>query len=117
MALDVGTVTSVALTWQAIDLREDPDEARYVADPSDLIDALAELASLLKRPAWHAQAACRGAGPASWFPGRGDDVRPAQAVCATCPVAEPCAAAGEGETGIWGGMSERQRKHARRAAA
>jgi hypothetical protein len=71
-----------------------------------------------QRPAWHAQAACRGQGPDAWFPARGEDYRPALAACAGCPVAAECARAGAGEQdGIWAGQSPRARRRARRTAA
>lgn len=58
----------MALTWQAVDLRTDPHEAEHLGDPGDLVAAF--VAELLRRPAWHFGAACRGAGAARWFPGR-----------------------------------------------
>jgi WhiB family transcriptional regulator, redox-sensing transcriptional regulator len=78
----------------------------------DLIDALR------RRPAWHDRAACRGMGPQLFFPSRGEDVRPAKEMCATCPVADECLAfsttPGAGQAhGIWGGLSSRERRAAR----
>jgi len=108
----------VALTWQPIDLRSDPDDAHYVGDPCELVGALEELLAAVERPAWHAQAACRGKGPARWFPGQGDDLGPARELCAACPVREPCLEAARTErNGIWGGQSERQRRRERQQAA
>ena len=73
------------------------------------------VADLLKRPAWHAEAACRGMGPSKFFlEGRGADYRLARAVCADCPVQAQCAEAGAKEAfGMWGGLSERDRRKAR----
>ncbi len=74
-------------------------------------DPLERIAAYFARPDWHADAACRGMGPALFYPeGRGSNAGPAKAVCATCPVVEPCRAAGEAETGVWGGTSERDRR-------
>ncbi|HXH56127.1 WhiB family transcriptional regulator [Iamia sp.] len=71
-----------------------------------------------RRPAWHEHAACRGMGPELFFPDRGEDVRPAKAVCARCPVRVRRELAGRAgaERGIWGGTSERTRKRTGRAA-
>lgn len=72
------------------------------------------------RPSWHAQAACRGLGPAAWFPVRGQPVEAAQAVCARCPVRAECLAAAldRGEThGVWGGLAIDARLRLRRAAS
>ncbi len=60
-----------------------------------------------ERPAWHADAACRGRGTDGWFPE--DDtarsvIRLARALCETCPTRVPCAAQGEQEKqGTWAG--------------
>jgi WhiB family redox-sensing transcriptional regulator len=70
-----------------------------------------------KPPFWWSFALCKGMGPAPFFPERGEDSRPAKAMCSDCPVAELCTEAGMNERfGIWGGLSERQRR-ARRARA
>lgn len=72
-----------------------------------------------RRPAWQAEAACRGADPALWFPERGEPTEPAKAVCARCPVALPCERyALELDTGhgIWAGQSARNLKRSRAAA-
>ncbi|HUR18877.1 MAG TPA: WhiB family transcriptional regulator [Acidimicrobiales bacterium] len=59
---------------------------------------------------WMQFASCRGADTATWFPHQGEDVRPAKTICADCPVRQPCAEYGMGEShGIFGGLTERQR--------
>lgn len=99
-------------------LAYDPDDDRLDLDPVAALmrvrpggDRGDPLSDLLRRPAWHVDAACRGMDPNTFFPGRGESVEPARAVCATCPVAAPCADAGTTETvGVWGGLSARQRR-------
>jgi hypothetical protein len=65
---------------------------------------------------WMAAAACRTASPNLFFPQRGDPqhaTAAAKAVCDTCPVRDACldyALATSQKHGIWGGMSERQRR-------
>lgn len=103
--------------WQSLDLTEDPDEARFDGDPAELVDALAELLELIRRPPWVEHAACRGRGTAEWFPNRGESIAPAAAICAGCPVQTECLRAGQGEHhGIWGGLSERGRRRLRRTS-
>jgi hypothetical protein len=75
-----------------------PLRQTYVRVPLGVVDAAdlawlmapeAPLPSLLEffeRPAWQAQAACRGTGPAIFFAGRGDSEARAVAMCAGCPV-------------------------------
>jgi len=48
-----------------------------------------------------------------FFPGRGESAGPARQVCAVCPVRQPCLdyAISNGIThGIWGGLTERERR-------
>ena len=71
-------------------------------------------------PWWHSYAACANVDPDLFFPERGESTSEAKAVCFTCPVREECLEyalrAGE-KFGIWGGMSERERRRIRRARA
>jgi WhiB family redox-sensing transcriptional regulator len=66
---------------------------------------------------------CRGLDPDLFFPERGEDSSQAKAVCRECPVQFDCldyALANGEKFGIWGSLSERQRRterHARRQAA
>lgn len=63
---------------------------------------------------WTNRAACKGMDPDLFFPQQGGPVKEALAVCATCPVIEPCKVAGAKELfGIWGGMTVEQRRKVR----
>jgi WhiB family redox-sensing transcriptional regulator len=62
---------------------------------------------------WRDRAACRGADPDLFFPERGESADPARQVCARCPVRQPCLAYAldNGIThGVWGGLTERERR-------
>jgi hypothetical protein len=85
----------------------------YGADPAELYG---DLHALLERPAWQAQARCRGFGTDSFFT-EGGASQHAKAVCSPCPVRTECAEAGMGEVGVWGGMSERERRRLARESA
>ena len=68
---------------------------------------------------WVSRAACRGVDTSLFFPERGDheSISAAKAVCATCQVVRPCRAwalAHPGERGIWGGLTEAERRAVRR---
>ena len=68
--------------------------------------------------AWQALANCLGVDPDLFFPERGASTREAKEVCRACVVREECLeyAIVNGEKfGIWGGMSERERRRVRRA--
>jgi WhiB family redox-sensing transcriptional regulator len=67
--------------------------------------------------AWQDYANCRGADADLFFPERGASTRRAKAICGACEVRVQCLeyAIVNGEKfGIWGGMSERERRRVRR---
>jgi WhiB family transcriptional regulator, redox-sensing transcriptional regulator len=69
---------------------------------------------------WQKHANCLGVDPDLFFPERGASTSEAKAVCRGCVVREACLeyALGNGERfGIWGGMSERERRRIRRQRA
>ena len=71
------------------------------------------LLELIRRPSWWRHAECRGADTEIFFPGRGEDTAEAMAYCRRCPVTEECLAwalADGHQPGVYGGMSERQRR-------
>ena len=73
------------------------------------------------RPAWMAQAACRGMGTDLFFPAPGEDVDPARAICARCGVGQECLAyimaAESGAPGVWGGTTGKDRRRLKRGRA
>ena len=91
------------------------DRPTSAEDILDLLDAM--------RPAWHADAACRGQ-TAVMFPvaehGHRLDTTAAHALCDRCPVRNPCAEAGRSEKyGVWGdtGSGSRRMRQRERSAA
>jgi WhiB family transcriptional regulator, redox-sensing transcriptional regulator len=69
---------------------------------------------------WQDYANCLGVDPDLFFPERGASTREAKEVCRGCVVREDCLeyALDNGEKfGIWGGLSERERRRIRRARA
>ena len=69
---------------------------------------------------WKSRANCLGVDPDLFFPERGASTREAKEVCRGCVVREDCLeyALVNGEKfGIWGGLSERERRRIRRARA
>ncbi len=62
---------------------------------------------------WRELAACRGVHLEVFFPERGESAGPARQVCAACPVRQPCldyAITNRIADGIWGGLTERDRR-------
>ena len=70
--------------------------------------------------AWQDLANCRGADPDLFFPERGASTRTAKSICRECSVQADClefAIVSSEKFGIWGGMSERERRKIRRERA
>ncbi len=69
---------------------------------------------------WQRLANCLGVDPDLFFPERGASTREAKEVCRGCVVRDDCldyALANGEKFGIWGGLSERERRRVRRARA
>ena len=69
--------------------------------------------------AWQDQALCAQTDPEAFFPEKGGSTREAKRVCAKCEVRQECleyALDHDERFGIWGGMSERDRRRLRRQA-
>ena len=69
---------------------------------------------------WQLEANCLGVDPDLFFPERGASTKEGKAVCKGCVVREDCLefALQNGEKfGIWGGLSERERRRIRRQRA
>ncbi len=68
---------------------------------------------------WQEQALCAQTDPEAFFPEKGGSTREAKRVCARCPVRQQCleyAVAHDERFGIWGGLSERERRRLKRRA-
>ncbi|WP_103382363.1 WhiB family transcriptional regulator [Pseudonocardia dioxanivorans] len=66
---------------------------------------------------WRQRALCAQTDPESFFPEKGGSVREAKRICAGCEVRAECleyALAQDERFGIWGGLSERERRPLRR---
>jgi len=69
--------------------------------------------------AWQASALCAEADPEAFFPEKGGSTREAKSVCRACEVKKECleyALLHDERFGIWGGLSERERRKLRRRA-
>lgn len=64
-------------------------------------------------PAWTVDALCAQTDPEAFFPEKGGSTRSAKRICDTCPVRDACleyAIDNNVHHGIWGGLSERERR-------
>jgi WhiB family transcriptional regulator, redox-sensing transcriptional regulator len=75
---------------------------------------------MVTRRVWTLQAACLDVPEAVFYPEKGGDVRPGKRICQTCRVREECleyAMVNNERFGIWGGLSEPERRRLRRRAS
>jgi WhiB family redox-sensing transcriptional regulator len=68
---------------------------------------------------WQEKALCAETDPEAFFPEKGGSTREAKRVCLSCEVRVECleyALEHDERFGIWGGLSERERRRLKRAA-
>ncbi|HEX3731508.1 MAG TPA: WhiB family transcriptional regulator [Mycobacteriales bacterium] len=85
------------------------DEAAYVAT-ADVIEG--------EFPEWQDNALCAQTDPEAFFPEKGGSTREAKRICVNCEVRSQCleyALAHDERFGIWGGLSERERRRLKRS--
>lgn len=69
--------------------------------------------------AWQTDALCAQTDPEAFFPEKGGSTRDAKRICTSCEVRAQCleyALANDERFGIWGGLSERERRKLRKRA-
>ena len=69
--------------------------------------------------AWQDQALCAQTDPEAFFPEKGGSTREAKRICVGCEVKAECleyALMQDERFGIWGGLSERERRRLKRKA-
>lgn len=69
--------------------------------------------------AWQSDALCAQTDPEAFFPEKGGSTRDAKKICASCEVRAQCleyALKNDERFGIWGGLSERERRKLRKRA-
>ncbi len=79
--------------------------SQWADDLSGLFDAVDQ--------DWQEQALCAQTDPEAFFPEKGGSTRDAKRICRACPVRDEClefALEHDERFGIWGGLSERERR-------
>ena len=69
--------------------------------------------------AWQTDALCAQTDPEAFFPEKGGSTRDAKRICTSCDVRAECldyALENDERFGIWGGLSERERRKLKRRA-
>jgi WhiB family redox-sensing transcriptional regulator len=131
--MSAAALEDAATAFLTLDGADDPEEPERDADVVSLLDRQpavrpAEPVWLtLLRPAapidgelaWQADALCAQTDPEAFFPEKGGSTRDAKKVCSSCTVRSECldyALANDERFGIWGGLSERERRRLRKRA-
>jgi WhiB family redox-sensing transcriptional regulator len=69
---------------------------------------------------WQSDALCAQTDPEAFFPEKGGSTRDAKRICASCDVRDQCleyALQNDERFGIWGGLSERERRRLKHRAS
>lgn len=111
----LGPVNESFMTPHEVDTRDADADAprRHLSlvpnEFDDLFDAVEEQ--------WQDQALCAQTDPEAFFPEKGGSTREAKRICSGCEVKAECleyALAKDERFGIWGGLSERERRRLKR---
>ena len=123
-AVDLGISPVVDPVDSRVDLRCADDEP--VSEPSEAPASGTTTDLVLVRPdglppelAWQERALCAQTDPEAFFPEKGGSTREAKRVCMSCEVRAECldyALAKDERFGIWGGLSERERRRVKKQA-
>ena len=90
-----------------------------MTDPAEVRLALLGMDAIEEENSWQENALCAQTDPEAFFPEKGGSTREAKRICVSCEVKSECldyALANDERFGIWGGLSERERRRLRRAA-
>ncbi|KAF0846264.1 WhiB family redox-sensing transcriptional regulator [Nocardia caishijiensis] len=96
----------------------EPDAASEVAAPrlSLVVTGFDEMFESIEEQ-WQERALCAQTDPEAFFPEKGGSTREAKRICLGCEVRDQCleyALAHDERFGIWGGLSERERRRLKR---
>jgi WhiB family redox-sensing transcriptional regulator len=90
-------------------------------NPSYLAEAeLTDIFGLPEEQSWQERALCSQTDPEAFFPEKGGSTREAKKICVGCEVRGECleyALEHDERFGIWGGLSERERRRIKRRAS
>lgn len=93
-------------------------EEELVAESQEAGDVLLPMLDALPT-SWQERALCAQTDPEAFFPEKGGSTRDAKRVCQSCEVRVECleyALEQDERFGIWGGLSERERRRMRKQA-
>ena len=102
-------------------LPDPPDKlAEYPGTDGTVWESIRGIFSLTgeeSNDAWVSDALCAQTDPEAFFPEKGGSTKDAKRICQMCPVRQEClqyAMENDERFGIWGGLSERERRRLRK---
>jgi WhiB family redox-sensing transcriptional regulator len=87
--------------------------------PDDDLGVLPSSSTSTDEQDWQERALCAQTDPEAFFPEKGGSTREAKRICQVCEVRDDCleyALAHDERFGIWGGLSERERRKLKKRA-
>lgn len=99
--------------------RPDSERTEDAARELTLLDLTVIDGAEAAEPSWQERALCAQTDPEAFFPEKGGSTREAKRVCVSCEVRAECleyALQNDERFGIWGGLSERERRKLKRRA-
>ena len=87
--------------------------------PTERLGVLIDLFGEAEEPEWQDRALCAQTDPEAFFPEKGGSTREAKRICQGCDARSECleyALAHDERFGIWGGLSERERRKLKKRA-
>ncbi len=111
-----GTIVGNPVGTNPIGITTGTSTGSTISEPIDLLD---EQDDELTELAWQERALCAQTDPEAFFPEKGGSTREAKKVCLGCEVRGDCleyALAHDERFGIWGGLSERERRRLKKEA-
>ena len=81
------------------------------------VEYLGDYSAISEEDQWQERALCAQTDPEAFFPEKGGSTREAKRICLGCEVRDECldyALAHDERFGIWGGLSERERRRIKR---
>jgi WhiB family redox-sensing transcriptional regulator len=112
-------ISKSAVTYHAVRMGVDRASLAAVPPPAAPTERPAPARPFTHEP-WMDEGVCAQTDPEIFFPEKGGDPSRAKAVCASCAVAAACleyALTHNEHFGIWGGLSDRERRTLRKTRA
>ena len=94
--------------------------AEFASIATDALSMAEVLGQADEEQEWQERALCAQTDPEAFFPEKGGSTREAKRICSGCEVRAECleyALAHDERFGIWGGLSERERRRLKRRAS